>query len=308
MQLQWSEGTVNVPDLFLVGAAKCGTTSVAHQLLSHPQVFLPVAKKEPHYFSFADHAPAYTDASFATTIVWKRKDYVGLYAKAEPGKRLADCSTSYLYRHSTAIPHLLQSYGDRAKDLRVSCVLRDPVERAYSHWLYLVRNGHETLSFDEAIQPANIERRRGQRWGFDYRNYGLYADAVAAYKGAFPHFKVFLFEELKDPQRMWDELCTFNGLDRTPVRTVQANPGGVPKSKWLVRMLRRGKWLRQLSHLAPDSMRTAMRSGRDKMMKQALERPAMSAAARAELNAFYRADVDRLSAIIGRDLSHWCKA
>lgn len=306
MLLKATNGEVRVPDIMLIGAAKSGTTSVAHQLRMHPQVYLPVAKKEPHYFAFADKAPEYSDASFARTIVWQWKDYAALYQGARADQHIADCSTSYLYRHTVAIPHLHRVYGDRAAELRISCVLRDPVERAYSHWLYLVRNGYEDVPFDQAIAPENIASRRTQRWGFDYRQYGLYAEAVAAYRAVFPHFRVFLFEDLKDPQRMWDELCVFNGLDLSQVQEVQANPGGVPKNKWLVHMLRRGKFLRKLSHLAPDRLRGMLRSGRDSMMKQALDRPRMPAAARAELNAFYRADVDRLSTIIDRDLSSWC--
>ncbi|MFZ1687978.1 MAG: hypothetical protein WAU70_11180 [Flavobacteriales bacterium] len=306
MQITVNNSTVRLPDLMVVGAAKSGTTSVAHQLRLHPQVYLPMAKKEPHYFAFADKAPEYTDPSFARTIVWKWKDYVALYQGAGAAQHIADCSTSYLYRHTEAIPHLRKIYGEHIAELRLSCVLRDPVERAYSHWLYLVRNGFEQLPFEEAIAPANIAARKQRRWGFDYRQYGLYAGAVEAFKAVFPRFKVFLFEDLKNPQRMWDELCAFNGLDLSNVQEVQANPGGVPKNKWLVHMLRRGKLLRKLSHLAPDRLRGMMRSGRDSMMKQALERPEMPSAARAELNSFYRADVDRLSGIIGRDLSGWC--
>ena len=306
MQVTVNNNSVRLPDLMVIGAAKSGTTSVAHQLRMHPQVYLPVAKKEPHYFAFADKPPEYSDPSFARTIVWQWKDYVALYQGAGAKQRIADCSTSYLYRHTIAIAHLRKIYGERTAELRLSCVLRDPVERAYSHWLYLVRNGYEKLSFEEAISPTNIAKRKQQRWGFDYRQYGLYAEAVEAYTSTFPHFRVFLFEDLKDPQRMWDDLCTFNGINLSPVQEVQANPGGVPKNKWLVHMLRRGKFLRTLSHFAPDRLRSMLRSGRDTMMKQALDRPEMPTAARAELNAFYRADVDRLSVIIGRDLSGWC--
>jgi hypothetical protein len=306
MELLRSDVTVRVPDLFLIGAAKSGTTSVAYQLGMHPAVFLPMAKKEPHYFAFADRPPGYIDPSFARTIVWRWLDYLALYRGAGAQQHIADCSTSYLYRYQESIAHLRHVYGERTAELRIACVLRDPVDRAYSHWLYLVRNGHESLPFEEAIAEKNIVPRRQQRWGFDYRRYGLYADAVAAYKEAFPNFTVFLFDDLKHPQKMWHELCRSFGLAATAVQEVRANPGGVPKNKWLVHMLRRGKLLRKLSHLAPEGLRSILRSGRDRVMTQALERPPMPAAARAELNAYYRNDRDRLAALIGRDLSHWC--
>ena len=66
-------------------------------------------KKEPHFFSFNEEPPPYTDKAFVRTLVWKLKDYVALYVSAPPNARIADCSTSYLYRHHTAVPHILRT-------------------------------------------------------------------------------------------------------------------------------------------------------------------------------------------------------
>lgn len=297
-----------LPDMMLIGAAKSGTTSVAHQFLIHPHTFLPVEKKEPHYFSFADKAPPYQDEEFVKTLVWQWKDYVDLYAEAPAQTLMTDCSTSYLYRHDTAIPHIRSIYGEQAKDLRIAAILRDPVDRAFSHWMYLVRNGHEDLSFEEAIRPEVMERRKQQRWGFDYLGYGAYAEGIHRFKSEFPHFKVFLFEDLRKLQSMFDVMCDFLEVEHFPVQQVRSNPGGIPKSRGLVRLLRRGKLLRSLSHLAPDSWRAKMRAGRDGLMQHALERPVMPPAARAYLNAYYREDVARLSGLIDRNLDHWCRA
>lgn len=301
-----NDRSVRVPDLMVIGAAKSGTTSVAHQLRMHPQVYLPAAKKEPHYFSFADAPPEYADLDFTRTIVWRWSDYLALYAGAGEDQRICDCSTSYLYRHGVAVPHIRRIYGDRVNDLALFAVLRDPVERAYSHWLYLVRNGHEDLPFEEAVLPAHVERRRSRRWGFDYLGYGRYAEAIDHFREVFPRFKVFLFEDLKAPQVMFDQLCAAAGLEPSPVQDVRTNPGGVPRSRWLVRTLRRGRLLRSLSHLAPDNMRSTLRVARDRMLRGTLERPEMPAGARAFLNDHFRDDVDRLARTIGRDLSHWC--
>ncbi|MCI1752180.1 MAG: sulfotransferase [Flavobacteriales bacterium] len=301
-----SDFGARLPDIMLVGAAKSGTTSIAHQFTRHPGVFLPMAKKEPHFFSFNEEPPPYTDKDFVRTLVWKRKDYDSLYDPAAPNVRIADCSTSYLYRHSVAIPHILRTYGPKAVELNMSAILRDPVERAYSHWLYLVRNGHEDLSFEQVIDPATVERRKMQRWGFDYLGYGLYAEAVEKFQAAFPTFKAYLLEDLKDLQGTFDDICDRAGLEHIEVEKVQANPGGIPKSRWLVRTIRRNPVIRSLSHMLPSGMRNSVRAKRDGMLKQALDRPEMPRAARDMLNAFYGPDVERLSAAIGRDLSHWC--
>jgi len=299
-------GPVRLPDIMLVGAAKSGTTSLAHQFTRHPRVFLPMAKKEPHFFSFNGQPPPYTDAAFVKTLVWKPREYAALYAPAPADALIADCSTSYLYRHAIAIPHIQRVYGGQAAKLSMGAILRDPVERAYSHWLYLVRNGHEDLPFERAVDPAVVERRRHERWGFDYLGYGLYAEAVEHFQASFPDFKVYLLEDLKDLQGTFDDICRRAGVEPCAVEKVRSNPGGVPKNKGLVRTIRRNPLIRSLSHLLPAGLRNKARAQRDRLLKNALDRPEMPGAAREMLNAYYKADVDRLSLAIGRDLRHWC--
>jgi hypothetical protein len=300
------KGPKTLPDVMLVGAAKSGTTSIAHQFLLHPEVFIPLAKKEPHYFSFAGQPPAYDDHAFVDTLVWDMDRYEALYRDAAPGQLIADCSTSYLYLSDKAVPNIRSAYGERAADLQVMAVLRDPVERAYSHWMYLVRNGHEDLPFEEAIRPGTVARRKGVRWGFDYLGYGEYAGAVQRFKDAFPRFKVFLFEDLRDQQGVFDQICDLLRIGRMTVAPVRSNPGGIPKNRGVVRLLRRNNLLRTLSHWAPSGVRAKLRAGRDGMLRQALDRPEMSNGARTFLADHYKEDVERLATIIGRDLDHWC--
>lgn len=308
MEIELIDRAARLPDIMLVGAAKSGTTSIAHQFTRHPGVFLPMAKKEPHFFSFGGAKPGYRDASFVRTLVWRPEDYAALYASAPQDARIADCSTSYLYLHRTAVPHIRRVYGHRAVELSMSAILRDPVERAYSHWLYLVRNGHEELPFGQAVDPATVERRKQERWGFDYLGYGLYADAIESYQAAFPDFKVYLLEDLKDLQGTFNDICGRAGLAEIEVEQVRSNPGGVPKNRALVRTLRRNPLVRSLSHLLPSAMRNKVRAQRDGMLKKALDRPEMPREARSWLNAYYAKDVERLSKLIGRDLGHWCQA
>src|SRR5690606_18949615 len=183
--------------------------------------------------------------------------------------------TSYLYLHATAVPFIKQLYGAKADALCMSAVLRDPVERAYSHWLYLVRNGHEDLPFAQAIDPATVQRRKLRRWGFDYLGYGLYADAVAHFQAAFPSFKAYLLEDLADLQGTFDDLCDRAGISRIAVEQVRSNPGGIPRNRAWVRALRRNPLVRSLSHLLPQAMRNKARAKRDGLLKKALDRPAM---------------------------------
>lgn len=306
MEIKLTEHTVGLPDILLVGAAKSGTTSIAHQFTRHPEVFLPMAKKEPHFFAFAGVEPDYRDTDFVRTLVWRPGDYARLYAPAPAAARIADCSTSYLYLHAAAVPNMLRIYGKRAEELSISAVLRDPVERAYSHWMYLVRNGHEQLAFEQAIDPATVEHRKKIRWGFDYLGYGRYADAVEHFLGVFPGFKVYLMEDLQDLQGTFDDICRRAGLGFIQVEQVRSNPGGIPRNRGLVRTLRRNPLVRSLSHLLPDPLRNKARAKRDGLLRKALDRPQMPEGAREQLKTYYRRDVERLSGIIGRDLGQWC--
>jgi hypothetical protein len=118
------------PNLFIVGAAKAGTTSLYHYLAQHPDIYMaPV--KEPHFFSRIHPAPE-LEAFFPH--VSDEADYLSLFANAHAETVRGEASTSYLSH-----PDVADAIWQKRPEAKIVIMLRDPVERAYSNYWYDVR-------------------------------------------------------------------------------------------------------------------------------------------------------------------------
>lgn len=301
-----------LPDAFIVGAAKSGTTSLYQMLLEHPQVFFPSSKKEPMFFCFdgikmPDEIKELNE-EFKDQAVRNPNDYFDLYKAAEEGQVAIDGTTSYLYRHATTISSMKRHYGDRLQEVKIIIMLRNPVDRAWSHYNFLIRNGFEDLPFAEAINRDTMARRKLHRWGFDYLGFGAYSDQIKAFKEQFPLMRVYLTEDLKAHESVLSEIYDF--LDLPPVAPPamkQANPSGIPKNKFVVDQMRNNRLLKRMVNLFPERTKHLILEKRDQMMMKFLKKPMLADDIRAELTDYYRDEIKELGQLINRDLSHWLK-
>ncbi len=204
-----------------------------YQLLSqHPDLYFPPSRKEPFYFSFGGERPNYSDEQFNAIPIWETEKYLELFDTAKENQLCGEASTSYLYTYQKSLGLLKDFYGEGLKDLKSMIILRNPVDRAYSHYTYLIRNGFENRTFEEAISKEGISEWKKKRWGFDYLAYGKYADQVAAFKSAIPQTKVWLLEDLKKGSETTNEMLNFLGVPLMEFDTsMKANPSGIPKNK-----------------------------------------------------------------------------
>ncbi len=109
------------PNTFIIGAAKSGTTTLAHLLSMHPDVYVG-AKKEPEFFSF--------DENFTKGLTWYRQNYEG----AKEGQTIIDASTGYTrYPQYPLAAQRIHAFNPNAK---LIYIMRHPVERAYSHFIH----------------------------------------------------------------------------------------------------------------------------------------------------------------------------
>lgn len=149
-----------LPTFLVIGAAKAGTTSLYHYLGQHPQVFMsPV--KEPGFFALEGHpldfrgpGDEWLRQATTTTLEAYQKLFEGVRDEPAVGE------ASVLYLHHHAAPEAIARY---VPDVKLVAVLRDPVERAYSAFLYQTRNGREPLAdFEEALRAE--PRRIADGW------------------------------------------------------------------------------------------------------------------------------------------------
>ncbi|MBK1646784.1 hypothetical protein CKO25_19505 [Thiocapsa imhoffii] len=138
---------VNVGRVFIVGAPKCGTTSLAHWLAAHPQIHMSRIK-EPHYYN--------TD--MGNRVITQKSDYDELFSDASPDAKIwCEASTWYLFSND-AVPNILAEHPDA----RFIAMVRDPVDMAVSLFHHNRKKLHEPLATLEEAWAAQDSRARGE--------------------------------------------------------------------------------------------------------------------------------------------------
>jgi Sulfotransferase family len=300
-----------IPDLFIVGAAKSGTTSLYHWLAGHPQVFMSEIK-EPNYF--APDLSAEGRHTLRHPDDWD--EYLALFSNANGALRAGEASVRYLY--STVAASLIAQVQPQP---RIVVALRNPVEMAYSLYLHRRAQGSEFLAtFEEAI-AAEDDRHAGRRipQGTNprlgtYLDRARYGDQLARWIEAFGAERIhaIVFEEMVrepapifraalqflqvDPDYRPDEFRAYNPAHReraTIVRRIAAHP--VAQSI---------AWGPLKSLLGEGRTRSlAARFRRSDVFRQKMERPELGPRTRAQLIDYFAPDVARTSTLLGRDLA-----
>jgi hypothetical protein len=303
-----------VPDFLIVGAPRSGTTAVYAHLSRHPQIFMP-EEKEPMFLAVYGQDWAYVDARTgkkASYIFDNLADYLDLFRPAKDGQMIGEASTWYLYKYQTSIRNIKDIYGPEAANLKILILLRDPAERAWSHYWLKRRNGEEDLPFDQAIQPEIIRQRLERHYvaGFDYLGFGRYYQSVKNYLESFAQVKVMLFEEMiRDLSAGMSEISEFLGL--TPlgapkVNEKRLNVAGAPKSRLsevLGNFIYRPSALKSvLKGFVPYRVRANLKY---RLAKMLFHRDQLESERRKYLVEIYREDILALAPLISRNLDDW---
>ena len=301
-------GTARAPNFLVIGAGKCGTTSLWNALGQHPQVFMHPSK-HLNYFAgydaqeaFTGPAPQYQSHHVART--WDA--YCAEFAVRAEQSAVGEACNTYLYSPDAAV-----RIRGSIPDARLIAVLRHPAERAFSRYLQLKRSGRESLEFAAAL--AAEDERIAARWWPDYHylNAGLYHRQLSRFYDIFPaeQIKVHLFEDMqKRPEVMLRDIFAFLGVrdDFLPKMDVRYSASGLPKSKgvdWAFKKLRGARPLAQ--KLLREKQIDMLLRIAGQVHNRNLVKPKLSPEDRAWLIARYRDDVLKLQDLIKRDLTAW---
>lgn len=287
-----------MPNLFVVGAAKSGTTSLYHYLDQHPEVYMsPV--KEPHWFSRVEPNP-----DQLVDAVTSEEQYLGLFRGRREEPVVGEASPSYLW--DVAAPRRIQEAVPQA---RIVVVLRHPVDRAYSHYAMDVADGKQTLPFMEALRRDLQSENKG--WGVShlYVELGFYAEQLRRYLGVFTstQVKVLFYEDLQEsPEGFLASLLNFIGVDSNHAAAIDTGRRYkehlAPRNRWTKRVLRSPRSRSLGKVLVPRSTRNWVR---DNLLLGKGAKPAIDPNARQFLMALYRPSIGELQEITGRNLEHW---
>ena len=222
-----------LPNFVIAGATRSGTTSLYYYLKQHPEISFPDLK-EPRYFSSVNLklpqiGPG--DETVDEKLILSFKDYCDLYKNIE-NKKVGDASSEYLYHHEVSAIDMLNKLGD----IPILIILRKPIERAFSAYSNLVRDGRETLSFEDAINKEN--HRKYENWDmmWAYIEVSMYYEQVKAYKNLFTNVKVLIFEEfVENPKKKLKDIFIFLKIDENfiPKTNTIYSHSGAPSNKFI---------------------------------------------------------------------------
>lgn len=291
-----------LPNFIIPGAVKAGTSSLYYYLRQHPEIFMP-ENKEPHHF-----APA----KWCGIAVPDRREYEQMFSDVRQEKAVGEASTGYLYYPES--PGLIHA---AIPDCKIIAILRNPVDRAFSGYCHEVREGLETVSFEEALAEERKATRfiRGGEFSFNYIKQGYVHTLLEKYLTLFSASNVHIcfFEDLlANTDELMCSIFRFLGVDENfrGDWSYRYNPSGMPKYPWLHQLLdgensarKPLAWL--ASHLIPARVGNPLwHKVRDWNI---LNGPSirMRRETRLMLEALYADEICRLEQLTGKDLSHW---
>lgn len=291
-----------LPNFLIIGAAKSGTSALYTFLRQHPQVFMS-PNKEPRYFSFAGQQLDPSHPVHSTTVT-KLEDYLALFADAGDAIAIGEASPSYLY--NPAAPPRIQ---EMIPDTKLIAILRNPADRAYSHFMHFVKQGIEvTTDFAEAVDSVDALSRDDWYPRRDYLSFGFYGKQLARYYNRFDRaqIKVYIYEEYRQaPSASLRDIFRFLSVDpEFQVDTaLEINVSGKPRSRALHGWLKKPSGLRRFAgRVLPERTRRRLMS---RLESANLERSTLTVRDRRALMSVYREDIQALEDLLQRKLDCW---
>lgn len=284
---------MRLPTFVIIGAHKGGTTSLHAYLREHPDVFMTTVQ-EPCFFALEGQSRRNPDGTPSRPMLQAQgaaytwPEYVELFREVRDERAIGEKSPIYL--PNPQAPHRIKQY---LPDVRLIAVLRQPGDRAFSHYRMNVGSGSEKLPFDQAVK-RELERTH-LRPGVvqPYLRYGFYADSVARYKEVFPpeQLRFYLYDDFSaDTPGVVADIFRYIGVDPTFTPRTDVRHNARPQRNRPLKS-------RIRSHVAASVPRAV-----------GLERPpttALSTATRRRLLDIYRPDILKLQDLLSRDLSAW---
>jgi hypothetical protein len=301
-----------IPDFLIIGAGKCGTTSLYMYLKQHPEIFIPDVK-EPNFYGYENTDPreieGLADTRHYAESVTDFPSYINLFKDAAPGQVKGEMSNTYMY-HQQA-PERIKHYN---ADMKLIAILRQPAGRLYSRFLHLAReNRVPTNSFADALDRGSIWWKRNDliKEGFYYRN-------LKPYYERFPreNIKIYLYEDLSDDApAVLHDIFTFLNVnpDFQPDLSTRFNQSGIIRNKFLNRIYgQKGLLTSGLKVLFPKRVVDLVKRNAyiqktvNNLRGKNLDKPRPDPEV---LNALtrdvYGNDIQQLQDLIGKDLNHW---
>ena len=292
-----------LPNFLIIGAAKCGTTALYYYLKQHPEISFPDLK-EPKFFSSDGEVFPHNgvgDISVDKYVIKSFEQYQKLFSKIS-NKGVGEASPDSLFFHKRTAKLIKEKLGD----IPIIIVLRNPVKRAFSAYMYLKRDSRETLSFLEGLKEE--ENRLSNNWDYiwGYKKCGLYYEQVSTFLNEFTDVNIILQEDLHNNTKVVLSQV-FNFLKVTDSieinSNLQHNESGIPNNIFSRLLLSRNNifstFFREIMKLVIPRFLL------EKAASKSLKKVTILKEDELYLKLYFLEDICKLEKLIEKDLSHW---
>jgi hypothetical protein len=286
-----------LPNFFIVGTPKSGSTSLYYYLDEHPRIYMcPI--KEPNYFSHKEIVRQ--NLYYKEKSIGDRYQYEKLFNSVKAEIAIGEASVSYLFYESTAV-----NIKKEVPEAKIIIILRNPADRAFSHFLMdqrlgLVELTFEDIVFKKACHPMmNLYYQQFIRLGFYNKQVERYIEAFGREK-----VKILLTEDLKENlENIILEILHFLNVEDINFKTLDRkhNVYRNPRNKFIKNLYSSQKLRTLAKNKIPKIFFTSLKN---QLLPQA-NKPELSSETRSYLNRLFHDDIYSTSELINRDLTAW---
>jgi len=298
-------GRKNLPDFLVLGAARAGTTAIYGALSTHPGIRLTRAK-ETNFFAYRDQSLQVFGPGndFINNSITLLDDYLMQFPEEKGDKLFGEVCPLYLYE-----PRAPTNIRELIPKARLVAMLRNPIDQAWSHFLYARHQAIERESdFVRALMLEDERMAAGWQPLFGYSRFPRYGEQLARYLEIFSRDQLLVLDYSdfrRDSTGELRKLVEFIGADPDIplVPNENVNASDVPRNDLLQRLIMRPTPLTAAGRILPEGWRRGLREMVANLNRS--KRPGMTGEARSILRERLRDDVEALSDLLGRDYRAW---
>lgn len=274
-----------LPDFLVVGATKCGTSSIFRYLKQHPDIYMPGLKEINFFLNSGSQTHRRSSAK-------DLDEYSAYFSPCPAGAVTGEVAPTYL-----GSPIAAQNISKHLPDSRIIIILRDPVKRSYSAYLMAARNGNAPLDVYEAMSDLKAFYINGSTY---YRN-------VKPFYDLFPRtsISVLLYEDLvADNIAFMSKLYRLLNVDAqfVPDVSTRYNTASLPRFRLINRLITSTFIQKDIIPRLPQSIHKLGVKLRGLISSKP---PVLSEDLESMLRAHFAEDVKKTADLIQQDLSHW---
>jgi hypothetical protein len=295
------------PNLAVIGAARCGTSSLVRSLSRHPDIFIS-DPKEPHFYahhgSVGEYCGPGDEYMINSSIVRDPNEFYGLFQMARDESFVGDGSVSTMFYPQNSIA-MIRKFGQ--PDFKIVAILRKPSERAFSNFMYMRSRGHEHIeSFSEALEVEAERKNRNFHHMWLYKEGSSYKSQLEPFVKEFgDNLLVIVQEEFRsNPENSLRDLLQFLPVPYVDGLSISRaiNSGGEPRIKSVTKLM---NFVRKNETLLHGAKKVCPRAVVEFVKSISVNKACLPRKLATNLNQHFAEDEAYVEYVLGRSIDTW---